>query len=143
MSKAETERIDDLGIAAWDDHKSDAFVDLLADNFVWTDVTVPEPMRAKDDARRYVEAWFTAFPDIEIRRTHRVVSDDEVAGELEFTGTNNGPLEMGGGTMPSTGKTVKGKGAYFARVENGKITSFSTYPDVAGMLMQLGFMPNH
>jgi steroid delta-isomerase-like uncharacterized protein len=140
MSKAETERFDDLGIAAWDDHKSDAFVELLADNFVWTDVTVPEPMRTRDEARRYVEAWFTAFPDMEVKRTHRIVSDEEVAAELEFTGTNNGELAMGGGTMPATGKPVKGKGAYFARVENGKITKFNTYPDVAGMLMQLGFL---
>jgi hypothetical protein len=34
-----------------------------------------------------------------------------------------------------------GKGTYFARVKGGKIVEFNSYPDIAGMMMQLGFMP--
>jgi len=37
MSKQELERIDDLGMAAWDNHKPDAFADLFADEFVLRD----------------------------------------------------------------------------------------------------------
>jgi hypothetical protein len=45
MSKQELERIDDLGMAAWDNHKPDAFADLFADEFVLRDMTVPEPLQ--------------------------------------------------------------------------------------------------
>ena len=48
---------------------------------------------------------------------------------------------MGGMEMPATGKSVVGKGAYFARVTGGKIVEFSSHPDAAGLMMQLGLMP--
>jgi len=35
---------------------------------------------------------------------------------------------------------VLGRGAYFARIQDGKIVQFSTHPDVAGLLLQLGFL---
>lgn len=44
-------------------------------------------------------------------------------------------------TIPPSGKTVHGRGAYIARVENGEVVEFSSYPDTAGMMMQLGMMP--
>jgi len=137
----EVEQIDDQGMAAWDGHDADAFMALLADDFVWTDLTLPEPMRTKDQARQYMRAWFTAFPDMRVRQTNRVVSDDAAAAEVEFTGTNSGPMTMADREIPPTGKSVVGRGAYFARVEDGKIVQFSSHPDVAGLMMQLGFMP--
>src|SRR6266508_417885 len=39
------------------------------------------------------------------------------------------------------GKSVAGKGTYFARVKGGKVVEFNSYPDMSGMMMQLGFMP--
>jgi len=141
MSKEEVERIDDQGMAAWGSHDPDAITGLLADDFVWADVTLPEPLRTKEEARQYAQAWFTAFPDMNLKQTNRVVSDDAVAAELEFTGTNTGPMMMAGKEIPPTGKSVVGRGSYFARIRDGKIVEFSSHPDVAGLMMQLGFMP--
>ena len=75
------------------------------------------------------------------RATNRVVGEDSVAAELEFTGTNTGPLLMGGVELPPTGKSVVGRGSYFARVKDGKVTEFSAHPDAAGLMMQLGLLP--
>jgi steroid delta-isomerase-like uncharacterized protein len=141
MAHQEVERIDDQGIAAWDRRDANAVAALLAEDFVWTDLTLPEPMRTKDQARQYAQAWFTAFPDMRVKQTTRVVSDDTVAAELEFTGTNSGPMMMAGREIPPTGRSVVGRGSYFARVKDGKIVWFSTHPDVAGLMMQLGLMP--
>ncbi|BAS07693.1 hypothetical protein AHiyo4_11150 [Arthrobacter sp. Hiyo4] len=141
MSRAEVEQIDDRGMAAWDQHDTAAFADLLADDFTFSDVMVPEPFRTRDEVRTYMDSWFTAFPDMHITTTRRVVTDDEVAGEVEFTGTNTGPLRMGGREIPATGKSVVGTGAYFASVRDGKIASFRAHPDVASMMGQLGLMP--
>ncbi len=141
MSQGDLERIDDQGIAAWDGHDADGFADLLADDFVWTDLTLPEPMRTKEQARQYIEAWFTALPDMSVRRTNRVVGHDAVAGEIEFAGTNTGPMRMADMEIPPTGRSVLGRGAYFAQIRDGKILRFSTHPDVAGLMMQLGLIP--
>ena len=141
MSKEDLERIDDQGMAAWGDHNPQAFVDQLADDFVLKDLSMPEPIRTKEGATAYVQAWITAFPDMSITRTNRVVGQDSVAGEVEFRGTNTGPMMMAGKEIPPTGKSVIGRGAYFARVRDGKVVEFSAHPDIAGMMMQLGFMP--
>lgn len=141
MSKEDLERLDDQGIAAWDNHKPDAFVEMLADDFVVRDLGVPEPMRKRDEVWAYTQSWFTAFPDLHLRRKNRVVGDESIAGEIEFTGTNTGPLLMGGMEIPPTGKSVVGRGAYFVRVRDGKVVEFTNYPDAAGLMVQLGLMP--
>jgi predicted ester cyclase len=104
-------------------------------------MTVPDEMRTRDEAKQYMQGWFTAFPDMRIRTTNRVIGEDAIPAEVEFTGTNTGSLSMGGMQMPATGKSVVSKGAYFARVKDGKVVEFSSHPDAAGMMMQLGMMP--
>jgi len=141
MTREELERLDDAGMAAWDQHDPDAFLGILADGFVWRDLTMPEPMTTRDAARAYIQAWFTAFPDMRVTTTNRVVGEDALAAELEFTGTNTGPLAMGDREIPPTGKGVVGRGSYFLRASEGKVTEFSTHPDTAGMMMQLGLLP--
>ena len=141
MSKQELERIDDLGMAAWDNHTPDAFADLFADEFVLRDTTLPEPLDTVYEAVAYAQSWFTAFPDMHVRTANRVVGEDSVAAEIEFTGTNTGPLVMGGMELPPTGRSVVVRGSYFARVKDGKVTEFSSHPDAAGLMMQLGLLP--
>jgi steroid delta-isomerase-like uncharacterized protein len=141
MSKEELEQLDDRGIAAWDSHNAESFVGMLAGDFVLRDWTVPEPIRDKDGVRAYFSAWMTAFPDMHVTRQNRVVGDDAVAAEIEFTGTNTGPMVMGGMEMPPTGKSVVGRGTYIARVDGGKVVEFSSHPDAAGLMVQLGLMP--
>lgn len=141
MSREEIERLDDQGMAAWDGHDAEAFAELFADKFVVNDVALSEPITTKDGVRQYAQGWFTAFPDMSIKQTNRVVGEDAVAAEVEFTGTNTGPMIMAGKEIPPTGKSVVGTGTYFARVAGGKIIQFNSYPDIAGMMMQLGFMP--
>ncbi len=48
-------------------------------------------------------------------------AEDHIAAELEFTGTNTGPMMIGGKEIPPTGKSVVGGGMYFARVQDGKV----------------------
>lgn len=136
-------RLDDARIDAWDTHRLDAFVGLLADDFVLRDTTIGAPITTKEGAREYVRAWLTAFPDMRIRRTSRFVDDhdDGVAAEVEFTGTNTGPMAVGSRQVPPTGKTIVGRGAYFARVKDGRFVELSLHPDLAGVMTQLGLMP--
>jgi len=140
MNREELERIDDLGMQAWDQQDPEAFLGLFAEAFVWNDLTVPEPMTTPEEARQYMQGWFTAFPDMRVQTRNRVVDEDAVAAEIEFTGTNTGPLAMGGMEIPATGKSIVGRGSYFARVVDGRITEFSSHPDAAGMMAQLGLL---
>jgi steroid delta-isomerase-like uncharacterized protein len=117
-------------------------VALLSDDVVWYDIGSPEPMRGKAAARPYLQAWYTAFPDLKSKVVDRIVTEDKVATEIEFTGTNRGSLQMSPSApaIPATGKLVKGKGTYFLHIRNGKIVEVRTYPDTMGMMMQLGLL---
>jgi steroid delta-isomerase-like uncharacterized protein len=141
MSRADVEQLDDRGMAAWDQHDAAAFAGLLADEFTFSDVNAPEPVHSREQVQAYMEGWFTAFPDLRAKATNRVVTEDQVAGEVEFTGTNTGPLRMGSQEVPATGKAVTGTGTYFASVKDGKFVSFRVHPDVAALMAQLGLMP--
>ena len=142
MQKAELEALDDRGMAAWSNHDPDAWADMFADEFVYHDWTVPEPIRDKAALRTYFGAWMTAFPDMKVSSVSRVVGDDAVAAEIVFDGTNTGPMVMGGMEMPPTGKSAQGRGSYIARVKDGKIVEFRAHPAAAGVMMQLGLMPS-
>ena len=154
MSKEDLVRLDDQGMSAWNDHDADGWVGLFADDFSLIDAaprrplepdaqywTVPEPIRDKEGARQYFNAWATAFPDMQLKQTTRVVGENAVAAEVEFTGTNTGPMVMAGNEIPPTNKTVIGRGSYVAHIRDGKVIEFSAHPDAAGMMMQLGLMP--
>lgn len=78
---------------------------------------------------------------MKVEEQTRVVGDDAVAAEVEFTGTNSGPLSMGGMELAATSRQITGHGTYFVRAEDGKITEFHAHPNAAEMMMQLGLMP--
>jgi steroid delta-isomerase-like uncharacterized protein len=143
MSVQENTRLDEEFIAAWNAHDADRALALLSEDVVWQDVASPEPMHGKAAIRPYLQGWFTAFPDLNATVKNRVVSEDQVAAEVEFTGTNSGPMQMAPGApaIPATGKKVKGQGTYFVRIQNGKGVAVHSYPDGAGMMMQLGLLP--
>ena len=143
MSVQDNLKLDEKNFEAWNAHDVDGSLALYSDDVVWVDVGIPEPLRGKDAVRQYVQGWFSAFPDIKLTVKNRLVTEDQVAGELEWIGTQSGPLQLGPGTpaLPATGKKVIGKGTYFVRVKNNKATEVHTYPDTAGLMMQLGLMP--
>ena len=143
MSVQENTRLDEQFIASWNAHDPDRALALLSEDVVWRDVGNPEPMRGKAAIRPYLQGWFTAFPDLNATVRNRVVTENQVAAEVGFTGTNSGPMQMAPSapSMPATGRRVTGQGTYFVRIQAGKAVEIHSYPDLAGMMMQLGMMP--
>ena len=140
-----TQQIMDLNekfIAGWNAQDIEKTLSVLSDDAVWLDIGIPEPMRDKEAMGRYVQSWFTAFPDLRAVIKNQVVNEDQAAVEVEFNGINTGQLKMAEEkpAIPATGKKVNGKGVYFCWIKNGKVSKIHTYPDVAGLMMQLGLM---
>jgi len=142
MSMQENVRVDDEFIAAWNAGDTGRTLAVLSDDVVWRDIGNPRSMNGREAARPYVQSWYTAFPDLRATVTNRVVTDDQVAVEVDFSGTHTGPLQMSPEmpAVPPTGRRVNGKGTYFLRIADGKAVEVRTYPDVAGMMMQLGLL---
>ena len=143
MSMQDNIRLDEEFIAAWNSHDADRALSVLADDVVWQDVGSTDSMRGKPATRQYLQSWFSAFPDLKAVVKNRVATEDQVAAEIEFTGTNTGPLQLSSNMppIPPTGKKVVGKGTYFVKVRNNKGVEVHSYPDAAGLMTQLGITP--
>jgi steroid delta-isomerase-like uncharacterized protein len=142
MSAQENIGLDEKNIAAWNALDIDGALAQLSEDIVWHDTGNPQPIQGKEAVRAYIQDWFSAWPDLRLTVTNRVVTEDQLAGELEFSGTNTVALQLAPGApaIPPTGKKVQAKGTYFVRFKNGKAVEVHNYPDTAGLLMQLGLM---
>jgi steroid delta-isomerase-like uncharacterized protein len=126
-------------LAAWNAHDPDAAAMLLADDVVYLDVTVGEPQKGRAAARdNVIRVFMTAAPDLKRQMTGKpVLSDDGIAFEWTFGGTNTGAW---GPDTPATGKSFRFDGVTLIHIANGKITYQGDYYDGLGFQKQLGWI---
>ncbi len=126
-------------VDSWNRHDSKKFVTNLDENIVLHDTSNPKPIKGKAEAEEYFNTWIAAFPDFKMKTLNTVISGDYIAAEVECSGTNTGPLKLGDQPeIPATNRKVTNSVCFFAKVKNGKTIEVRTYPDVAGMMIQLG-----
>ena len=129
-------------IKSWNRHDTEKFLTYCDEKIVWKDIANADPYKGKEGARKFFNTWLKAFPDLSLKILNTIVNTDSIAVEIEFSGTNTGALKMGDmPEIPPTNKKVTfSKGSYFGWVKDGKFTEVHTYPDLAGMMAQLGLL---
>ena len=142
MSVHENSRIIEEWFAAVNAHDFDRYIGLFSDDLVQRSTMNPEPVRGKDAARQQFEGLIAAFPDYHIELKNAVVSDDQFVSELEASGTHEGPLNLrpGAQPLPATGKHFRTQGIFVATVKDGKVVEVHQYPNLMGLMMQLGLI---
>jgi steroid delta-isomerase-like uncharacterized protein len=119
---------------AFNKHDLDALAKLYAEDAVAYDPMYPEPLRGRAAIRKDAATFFRGFPDIRFEVISTIEKDDRYgADEVRLTGTHTGPLETPTGQeLPPTNTRLN---------ERGEIVEERRYYDVAGVLRQLGVMP--
>jgi len=143
MTTQDVLKLNKAVLDSWNQHDTAKFLSLCDESVVWREIGNPEPFRGKKGAGDFFEIWNIAFPDFTISLLNTIANETSVAAEIEFSGTNTGPMKMGDQSeIPATNRTVTAnKGSYFARFNsNGKLTEVNSYPDLAGMMVQLGLI---
>jgi len=124
-------------------HDPTAIVAYMAEDVTAWDATLPAPVKGRKGVEEYFRNQFRTFPDANVKTLNHIESPggDSVATEIEWTGTQKGPIEMPGmPAIPPTNKRVNGRGVIVGRSKNGKVTSFSVYYDTGSMMAQLGLL---
>ncbi|MBI4498062.1 MAG: ester cyclase [Chloroflexi bacterium] len=112
-----------------------ALVDeLIAPNYVGHVTFIPETMRGPEAARKVVQTFRTAFPDLTFTIEDLFTAGDKVACRFTAQGTHQGEL-MG---IRPTGRRGAVSGIALFRVVNGKIVEEWANWDALSMLQQLG-----
>ncbi len=144
MTNSEILKLHNNVMEAWNQHDTKKFLSYVDENITWYDIAAPQPLKGKSGVEEFFNGWKTAFPDFKLKTMNTVIADDKIAVELEFTGTNTGPMKIGDQPeIRATNKKVNNRGTYFGKVKNGKFIEVCTYPDLAGMLQQLGIVEMH
>jgi ketosteroid isomerase-like protein len=121
------------------------FADAFTPDGTFTDMSINVTYKGADGPLGIpatVTNYAKAFPDMH-REIFKMWSiGDVVFVELALQGTHKGPLKMGEGFIPATGKRMDTPCFDVFRMVNGKIQSFHCYPSGTVVLTQLGVLGN-
>ena len=121
----------------------DGYLDLFSDDVVSRSTANSEPIQGKDAIRQQLAGLYAAFPDYHLKLENSVVADDQFVCEIGVSGTHIDDLNLGPGAppIPATGKRFRTQGIFVATVKDGKVSEVHVYPDLVGLMRQLGLMP--
>ncbi len=126
----------DRWISTFNESKWDEAEQLWTANGVGEEIGMGRTFNPKEGIEN-AKSWRAAFPDARGAIQNRVASGNQAVGEIVWTGTNTGTLNG----MPATNKRVQVQAVVVITEEGGRIARARHYIDVAGMLTQLGVMP--
>jgi len=116
------------------------FIDeVVASDYVAHDPTSPEGTGGgADGAKRFVEMYRSAFPDLRMTVEDLIAEGDKVVTRWTARGTHQGEL-MG---IPPSGNRVEVTGINVDRIEGGKFMETWSNYDALGMMQQIGAVPS-
>jgi steroid delta-isomerase-like uncharacterized protein len=122
---------------AWEKRDFDALAETLADGVSFNDATSGRVIEGKADVKDFYASWAVACPDSVAGATVVAASDDTVAIEGVWAGTNTGPF----GPLPATGRSVSMPWANVLHFDpDGRIIGGAAYANLLPVMIQLGHM---
>jgi steroid delta-isomerase-like uncharacterized protein len=114
----------------------DILEEVYAPDVVWHEPD--QEIRGLEQAKKFVSAYKTAFPDLKITVEDVIAEGDKVVSRVTLRGTHQGETEEFG---PPTGRQFEGGGITISRIEGGKIVEDWDSYDNLTTLQQLGLAP--
>jgi ketosteroid isomerase-like protein len=87
---------------------------------------------------RFTRFFTETFLDPRAEVTNAFATEDQVALEGIFHGTNTGSRNLPTGALPAMGRPGELRCCFVMQIRNGKITSVHCYYDLTTLLEQLG-----
>jgi len=120
--------------AGLDGKKEADFIGPMADDIEYNDLTAPESMKGKGEAKKFFGMFTKAFPDGKSNVTNVFAAEDFVIAEVNLTGTHKGQF----GPFAATKKPVNMHAAEIFQVKDGKVIRGWTFANNAEFLTQIG-----
>jgi steroid delta-isomerase-like uncharacterized protein len=111
--------------------------ELVADDYISHDPTLPEPIRGRDAYRAHIASLRAGLADLQVRVDDQVADGDTVVTRWTATARHEGDLF---GIAP-TGRAVTITGISIERFHDGRIVEDWAYWDALGLMRQLGVVP--
>lgn len=128
-------------LAAFSASKWDEWKSSLANDVIYEEVATHARVKGADEYLKIVQRWKRAFPDLKATVLDTFTAGDKVVAEVEWEGTQTGPLDGPFGTIAPTNKRGLIKALIFATVKNDRVIELHHYFDMMTMLANLGIAP--
>ncbi len=125
-------------IAAWNTHDLDLASAFFAADYVGSDVAQAQPQHGREGIRRMLARYFQALPDVRFTLEELIVERGRAAVIWTARGTHLGPLM----NIPASGRRVTVRGVSTFTLADGQITHATYIWDVAGLLREIGLLPD-
>jgi steroid delta-isomerase-like uncharacterized protein len=124
-------------IAAWNTHDLDQATAFFAADYEGNDVAQAEPQRGRAGIRQALARYFAAIPDVRFSLDDLVVAGERAVVVWRAHGTHLGALM----NIPASGHAVTVRGVSAFTLRDGQIARAEYIWDVAGLLRDIGLLP--
>jgi ketosteroid isomerase-like protein len=111
---------------------------LHVEGAVRTAPELPEPLRGAKAMRAGIEDLVVTFPDYTLTLVDAFGSGDRLVARIHTRATMLGPMDVGAGPIPPTGKVFEQDWVAVLRFEGDRIAAIDEFHDNYGILLQLG-----
>ncbi len=135
--QAETMNIIQHLFTMWNTHNPGLVTEIYAANYFGIDMTQRAQVNGPAEVARQFERFLRAFPDLEFQNVETIFDNDRVALYWCARGTHRGTLL----NIPPTGRAIQVNGVSMLRFADGKIAQGIHLWDMAGLLREVGLLP--
>ena len=121
----------------WNSHDMEHILRFYAPDCVSDDVGQASQLRGREGLRLMLEMYWKAFPDLRFKITDTLVHDSRMAIAWMAEGTHVGTIM----NIPPTGHQVEVRGMSIVDVQDGMVVRAQYLWDMAGMLRDMGLLP--
>jgi steroid delta-isomerase-like uncharacterized protein len=113
---------------------------LVTPNVVYQETGTGRRVEGVDTYLEMCRGWRQAFPDVAGVINSTLETGNQVAVEVTWTGTHDGPLPLPQGEVSPTGKAFTVEASFWCTLEGERVADVRHYLDVLSMLQQIGVM---
>ena len=124
-------------IDAWNSRTDEIILSFYCRDYVVEDITAGRIREGWEGMRQWTRSVFTAFPNLHYTLVDQIEQDGKLVLHWLAKGNHQGPLMK----IPATGKNVFIHGMSILQFENDKIKHGRVLWDMAGVLRQIGLLP--
>ena len=108
---------------------------------LYNEVGTGRQLRGKAEILPALQGWRKAMPDVNGTVTSAFASGNKAVLEVTWEGTQTGPMDGPGGTLPASGKRQTTPAAWVFEFEGDKIKESRQYFDMMSFMQQIGALP--
>ncbi len=125
-------------ISSWNTRDVERMTIYYAAEYEGKDIGLAQTFHGVSGMRQMANLYYSAFPDLSFTLTQTIAQADCAALAWIACGTHRGRIM----NIPATGRSVKVSGITTLDIQNGLIIRSSVLWDVAGLLRDIGLLPD-